>query len=414
MNKGEGVKGVNPASSYYSSIKFRFKLINRGRCGVKRIAVLGSSGSIGQSTLLVVRSLPQQFKVEALSVNSDIVKLKQQIKEFKPRLVCVRDEQSARKLRADLSSSIKVFCAEDGLSEMVKDKRIDLAMFAITGSAALKPLLAAIRSNKDIALANKEALVMAGPLVMRLAKKHKVRVLPVDSEQSAIWQSLGGFRQSDVRRVYLTASGGPLRSLPRSKFKRVGLEKILRHPRWKMGRKITVDSATLMNKGLELLEAMFLFNLGVEKIKVLIHPEALIHSMVEFNDGVIMAQLSEADMRIPIQYALTYPQRLVNKFPGIDFYRLKKLHFGKPDLGKFPCLSLAYQAARQLGTMPAVLNAANEVSVNNFLNNRIDFLAIPKIVEKVMRRHTRVVNPDLSDIMAADVWAREEAVCIGG
>ncbi len=379
---------------------------------MKRIAVLGSSGSIGQSTLSVIRSLPQQFKVEALSVNSDIVKLRQQIKEFKPRLVCVRDEQAACKLRSGLDSSIKVFCSDDGLSQMIKDKQIDLVMFAITGSAALNPLLTAIRNGKDIALANKEALVMAGPLIMRLAKKHKVMILPVDSEQSAIWQSLGGFQQSDVRRVYLTASGGPLRSLARSKFKGVGLKTVLQHPRWKMGRKITVDSATLMNKGLELLEAMFLFDLAVEKVKVLIHPEALIHSMVEFNDGVIMAQLSAADMRIPIQYALSYPERLFNKLPGIDFYRLNKMHFEKPDLKKFPCLALAYQAARQLGTMPAVLNAANEVSVNNFLNRQIDFLTIPKIVEKVMRRHTRVANPDLSDIMAADIWARQEAVCL--
>jgi len=380
---------------------------------MKNIAILGSSGSIGQSTLSVIRSLPQQFKVAALSVNSDIVKLKQQIKEFSPRFVCVRDERSAAKLRSDLGSSTKVFCGDDGLHEMVKHKQIDLVMFAITGSAALSPLLEAIKNGKDIALANKEALVMAGPLVMRLAKKHRVRILPVDSEQSAIWQSLGGFQQSDVRRVYLTASGGPLRSLPASKFKRVGLERVLQHPRWKMGRKITVDSATLMNKGLELLEAMFLFDLEVKKIKTLIHPEALIHSMVEFNDGVIMAQLSVPDMRIPIQYALSYPERLPNKLPGVDFYRLNKLHFEKPDLEKFPCLSLAYQAARQLGTMPAVLNAANEVSVNNFLNKRIGFLAIPQIVEKVMRRHKAIADPDLSDIMAADAWAREEAACIG-
>jgi 1-deoxy-D-xylulose-5-phosphate reductoisomerase len=381
---------------------------------MKRIAVLGSSGSIGQSTLSVVRSLPKEFKVEALSVNSDIVTLKQQIREFKPRLVCVRNEQAAGKLRAGLGSSVKIFCAEEGLNEMVKDSRIDLAMFAISGSAALKPLLTSIKSGKDIALANKEALVMAGPLVMRLARRHKVNILPVDSEQSAIWQSLGSFRQADVRRVYLTASGGPLRNLPGSQFKKVNLKKVLRHPRWKMGKKITVDSATLMNKGLELLEAMFLFDLSAEKIKVLIHPEALIHSMVEFIDGVIMAQLSAADMRIPIQYALSYPGRLVNKLPGIDFYRLNKMHFEKPDLKKFPCLALAYQAARQLGTMPAVINAANEVSVFNFLNKRIDFLTIPKIIEKVMRRHARIADPSLADIIAADSWAREEAARIGG
>jgi 1-deoxy-D-xylulose-5-phosphate reductoisomerase len=379
---------------------------------MKRIAVLGSSGSIGQSTLSVIRSLPDKFKVEALSVNSDIYSLRKQIEEFKPRFVCVRDKNAYSKLGLGLSYPLKVFCGEEGLSEMVKESRIDLVMFAITGSAALNPLLSAIKSGKDIALANKEALVMAGPLLMRLAKRYKADILPVDSEQSAIWQSIGSFRQTDIRRVYLTASGGSLRNLPASQFKRVSLEKVLRHPRWKMGKKITVDSATLMNKGLELLEAMFLFDLGSEKIKVLIHPEALIHSMVEFNDGVIMAQLSAADMRIPIQYALSYPDRLFNKLPGIDFYRLHKMHFEKPDLKKFPCLALAYQAARGLGTLPAVLNAANEVSVNNFLNKRISFLAIPRIVERVMRRHTNIASPNLSDIMAADSWARVEAGCM--
>jgi len=282
-------------------------------------------------------------------------------------------------------------------------------MFAICGSVALAPLISAIGAGKDIALANKEALVMAGPIIMRLAEKNKVNILPVDSEQSAIWQGLGGFNHSNVRRIYLTASGGPLRNLPRSKFKQVTIERVLRHPRWQMGRKITVDSATLMNKGLELLEAMFLFNLEADKIKILIHPEALIHSMVEFSDGVIIAQLSVTDMRIPIQYALSYPRRLENSLVGIDFYRLNKLHFEKPNLKKFPSLALAYQAAKELGTMPAVLNAANEESVNNFLNKKINFLTITKIVDKVMQRHQKKDNPNLDDIISADTWARDEA-----
>jgi 1-deoxy-D-xylulose-5-phosphate reductoisomerase len=379
---------------------------------VKNIAVLGSSGSIGQSTLKVVRSLPQQFKIVALSVNSNIVKLKEQIKEFRPKLVCVQDPQAAVKLSASLGSSIKVFCGQEGLEELVKHKDVQQVMVAITGAAALVPLISAIKSGKEIALANKEALVMAGTMVMRLAKEHKVLIKPVDSEQSAIWQSLGGLGAVNVRQVYLTASGGPLLNLPASKFKQVTVEKVLQHPRWKMGAKITVDSATLMNKGLELLETMFLFNLGVEKIKVLIHPEALIHSMVEFNDGVIMAQLSVTDMRIPIQYALSYPKRLPNCLAGIDFYRLSKLHFAKPDLDKFPSLALAYQAARDLGTMPAVLNAANEASVDGFLKKKINFLSIPKIVEKVMRRHAKIASPDLDDIMEADAWARQEAVAL--
>jgi len=381
---------------------------------VKNIAVLGSSGSIGQSTLEVVRSLPQQFKIVALSVNSDIVKLRQQIDEFRPKLVCVVDPQAALKLRVSLGSSVKVLSGAEGLEELVKDKDIQQIMVAITGSAALAPLISAIKSGKEIALANKEALVMAGAMVMRLAKEHKVLIRPVDSEQSAIWQSLGGLGAANVRQVYLTASGGPLWSLPRSRFKQVTIEKVLQHPRWKMGKKITVDSATLMNKGLELLEAMFLFNLGVEKIKVLIHPEALIHSMVEFNDGVVMAQLSVTDMRVPIQYALAYPKRLSSSLAGIDFYRLSKLHFAKPDLGKFPCLRLAYQAARDLGSMPAVLNAANETSVDRFLAKKINFLTIPKIVEKVMQRHTRIASPNLNQIMCADAWAREEAIALAG
>jgi 1-deoxy-D-xylulose-5-phosphate reductoisomerase len=381
---------------------------------MKNIAVLGSSGSIGQSTLEVVRSLPRQFKIVALSVNSDINKLKQQIREFRPKVVCVKDPRAAAKLKTNLGSSLKVLCGQEGLEELVQDKNIQQVMLAITGSAALAPLITAIKSGKEIALANKEALVMAGALVMRLAKEHKVLIRPVDSEQSAIWQSLGKEDAANVRQVYLTASGGPLWKLPGSKFKQVSVEKVLRHPRWKMGKKITVDSATLMNKGLELLEAMFLFNLGVEKIKVLIHPEALIHSMVEFSDGVIMAQLSVTDMRVPIQYALTYPKRLNNGLAGIDFYRLSKLHFAKPDLGKFPALGLAYQAARDLGTMPAVLNAANESSVESFLKKKINFLTITKIVEKVMQRHRRIACPDLNQIMRADAWAREEAASLAG
>ena len=381
---------------------------------MKNIAVLGSSGSIGQSTLKVVRSLPREFKIVALSVNSDIVKLKQQIKEFQPKLVCVGDPRAAAKLKVTLGSSIKVLCGQEGLEELVKDKDVQQVMIAITGSAALAPLINTIKSGKEIALANKEALVMAGAMVMRLAKEYKVLIRPVDSEQSAIWQSLGSQVSVNVRQVYLTASGGPLLNLPLNRFKQVTVEKVLQHPRWKMGAKITVDSATLMNKGLELLEAMFLFNLGVEKMKVLIHPEALIHSMVEFNDGVIMAQLSVTDMRIPIQYALSYPKRLPNHLCGIDFYALRKLHFAKPDLGKFPCLALAYQAARDLGTMPAVLNAANEASVDRFLAKKISFSSIPKIVEKVMRRHTGISDPDLGDIMEADAWARQEAIGLAG
>jgi len=381
---------------------------------MKNIAVLGSSGSIGASTLDVVRKFPGSFQVVALAVNSDIDSLYKQIKEFKPQNVCVRDERKARLLAKKISPSVKIYCGEIGLEELVKDKSIDQVVFAVSGAAALGPLISAIKSGKDIALANKEALVMAGQIIMRLAHKHKVNILPIDSEQSAIWQALSGQDQASIRSIYLTASGGPFRNVSKRKLNSVTINNVLRHPRWKMGKKITVDSATLMNKGLEILEAMFLFNLEVNKIKVLIHPEALIHSMIEFVDAVVMAQLSATDMRIPIQYALAYPKRLANQLPRIDFYSLKQLHFAKPDFSKFPCLGLAYQAARQLGSLPAVLNAANEVSVEKFLKGSIKFMAIPKVVEKVMSKHRNLANPSLIDIIQADIWARQEAYNVVG
>ncbi|TAM39706.1 1-deoxy-D-xylulose-5-phosphate reductoisomerase, partial [bacterium] len=319
--------------------------------------------------------------------------------------------------------SIKIYSGDEGLEELVKDKRIDQVMFALSGAAALRPLVSAIKSGHDIALANKEAMVMAGPIIMRLAARHKVNILPVDSEQSAIWQALSGQACADtrpyrigryaplrsIRTIYLTASGGPFRNMPKNRLSSVGIKDVLAHPRWRMGRKITVDSATLMNKGLELLEAMFLFNIEARKIKVLIHPEAIIHSMVEFADGVVMAQLSQPDMRIPIQYALSYPGRLAGDLPKINFYSLKNLHFEKPNFDKFPALGLAYQAAGELGSMPAVLNAANEESVESFLNKKIRFLDIPRVTARVMSRHRRINSPDLRQVMQADAWAREEA-----
>ncbi|MEI6831602.1 MAG: 1-deoxy-D-xylulose-5-phosphate reductoisomerase [Candidatus Omnitrophota bacterium] len=376
---------------------------------MKNIAVLGSTGSIGVSTLDVIRKFPSNFRVVALSVNSDIDSLYKQIKEFKPLNVCVRDESKARLLAKKLSTSTKVYCGDIGLEELVKDKRIDQVMFAISGAVALGPLISAIKSGKDIALANKEALVMAGQIIMRLALKHKVNILPVDSEQSAIWQALLGQDRKSIRSVYLTASGGPFRNVSKKKLNSVSIDNVLRHPRWKMGKKISVDSATLMNKGLEVLEAMFLFNIEINKIKVLIHPEALIHSMVEFVDAVVIAQLAATDMRIPIQYALAYPKRLANQLPRINFYSLKEMHFAKPDFNKFPCLGLAYEAARQLGSAPAVLNAANEVCVESFLKRRIKFMSIPKVIEKIMCKHRNLVNPSLKGIMQADAWARVEA-----
>ncbi|MDO8661966.1 MAG: 1-deoxy-D-xylulose-5-phosphate reductoisomerase [Candidatus Omnitrophota bacterium] len=376
---------------------------------MKNIAILGATGSIGESALKVIRNFPDKFRVVALSANADIDKLNERIKEFKPFSVGVNDCSRALALSKMVKPGVRVFAGSAGLVELVKDKRIDQILFAISGAGALMPLLSAIESGKHIALANKEALVMAGPLIMRLSGKKNARIIPVDSEQSAIWQCLKTEDGRSLKNIYLTASGGPLRKLNKQALKEIRLKEVLKHPRWKMGKKISVDSATLMNKGLELLEAMFLFNVDISKIKVLVHPEALVHSMVEFIDGVIIGQLSITDMRIPIQYALSYPQRLESKLGGIDFCKVGALHFEQPDMVKFPCLGLAYEAARKLGTLPCVLNAANEVAVWEFLREKLRFIDIAEVVEKVMRSHVNNPKPALRDIWEADSWARIEA-----
>lgn len=374
---------------------------------MKNIAVLGSTGSIGLSALEVIRHFPEKFRVIALSTNSNIELFERQIKEFHPEFACVSDTAAGKRLKA--VKKTKIFFGQDGLEKIARQKNIQEVLLAISGSAALPPLIKAIEANKQIALANKEALVMAGPIIMKMMVNKKASIIPVDSEQSAIWQCLEGRESANLKSIYLTASGGPFRKTSKKDLEGISLGEVLKHPRWKMGRKITVDSATLMNKGLELLEAMFLFNVQSEKIKILIHPEAIIHSMVEFIDGVVIAQLSATDMRIPIQYALSYPERLSNSLPAVDFYKLRGLHFEKPDFKKFPCLKLALQAALELGTKPAVLNAANEVSVREFLNRRINFVDIPKVIERVLGSHRNKLKPDLADIIDADSWARLES-----
>lgn len=378
---------------------------------MKNIAVLGSTGSIGQSTLEVVRGLSDEFRIVALSAKYNIHILQQQIKLFLPEVVCVTDAAAGKKLKPCLTRKIKLYIGEEGLLRMVEESNIDMVVLAISGAKALFPLLRAIEYRKDIALANKEALVMAGEFIMRKALQNKIKLIPVDSEQSAIWQCLAHQDKTELRNIYLTASGGPFWEWDKSKLKKISVRQALRHPRWKMGRKISVDSATLMNKGLEVLEAMYLFGVAAEKIRILIHPEAIIHSMVEFIDGRILAQLSATDMRIPIQYALSYPKKLNSKLPALDFYKLSSLNFQKPDFQKFPCLELAYQAAGKKGTAPCVLNAANEVSVEEFLRRRLDFASIPWVIAEVLRRHRRgfVRGPDLNAIYQADAWAREEA-----
>lgn len=376
---------------------------------MKHITILGSTGSIGRSALEVIRHFPDKFHIIGLSTNSNIDILYQQIRKFHPAFVCVKDKAKALALKSKLNSKTKLFAGEDGIEEMVKNNQAQKIILAISGSDALSPLLAAIEVAKDIALANKEAMVMAGPIIMERAKRKKIKIIPIDSEQSAIWQCLDGQDKNKLKNIYLTASGGPFRKSDKKDLKDISIKEVLKHPRWKMGKKVSVDSATLMNKGLEVLETMFLFNIAVDKIKVLIHPEAIIHSMVEFIDGVILAQLSVTDMRIPIQYALSYPERLSNTLPSIDFLKLRRLQFQEPDFKRFPCLELAYRVAKELGTAPAVLNAANEVCVDGFLKERLDFVSIPKVIEKVLDRHRNVKQPNLGDVVEADTWARDEA-----
>jgi len=364
--------------------------------------------------LNIIRAFPDKFSACALSVNDNTAELIHQIKEFLPAQVCVNDPAKAAELQRTVAPGVKVLCGPQGLEHICKSKDVDMAVLAISGSAALGPLLAAIDNKKQIATANKEALVMAGEIIRKRAAKSGARILPIDSEQSAIWQCLEGQEISKLRRIYLTASGGPFLGFTPGRMKKITLKQALSHPRWKMGRKITVDSATLMNKGLEVLEAMALFGVGADKIKVVIHPESIIHSMVEFVDGVVMAQLSITDMRIPIQYALSYPRRLASDLPGLDLIKLGSLNFSEPDTRGFPCLKLALQAARKSGTYPCVLNAANEVAVEEFLKERIDFISIPKVVERVLTRHKGISDPGIEDILASADWARRISLEIAG
>jgi len=377
---------------------------------MKRIALLGSTGSIGKSALEVIRHHSRDFRVTGLSTNANIDILYKQIQMFHPDRACVVDTAAGARLQSKLKGQgTRLFIGEDGLSALIEDARVDQVLLAISGARALPPLLKAIDCAKAVALANKEALVMAGGIIMERARRKKATIIPVDSEQSAIWQCLEGRDRSKLKKIYLTASGGPFLNTTQSQLQKVSIGKVLRHPRWRMGRKITVDSATLMNKGLEVFETMYLFGVSSPMVEVVIHPEAIIHSMVEFIDGVILAQLSATDMRIPIQYALSSPERMKGISAGIDFYKIKRFNFAQPDFRRFPCLRLAYRAARDLGTAPCVLNAANEVSVEEFLKGKIRFIDIPSVIEKVLAVHRNCPQPSLNDIMLADAWARAKA-----
>ncbi|MDD5686817.1 MAG: 1-deoxy-D-xylulose-5-phosphate reductoisomerase [Elusimicrobia bacterium] len=350
-----------------------------------KISIFGSTGSIGTAALNVISGL-KQYKVVGLSANKNLELLKKQSKKFKPEVVAV---------------------GSDGLNNIQLIEKADIVLISVVGAAGLIPLINAIKLKKRIALANKEAIVIAGDLIFSLLKKHPARIIPVDSEHSAIFQCIDGKNPKEISKIILTASGGPFRNYPHKKLSKVNVEDVLRHPTWKMGRKITVDSATLINKGFEVIEAHYLFGIPYEKIDVVIHPQSIVHSGVEFIDGSIIAQMGRTDMRLPIQYAVTYPERKVSTVKKLDLTEVGKLEFFKMVSKNFPCFELAISAAKISGSMPVVLNAANEIAVKKFLENRIKFLQIPKLIEKAMNRHKVIKNPKLEDILNVDCETRK-------
>ena len=376
---------------------------------MKRVVLLGSTGSIGTSTLKVVEDLPDRLQLVGLAAGSNAPLLAQQALRHRPEAVCLHDPAKAVELEEAFGTGIRVHAGAEGLVKLATLPSADVVLIAIVGTAGLQPALAAIRAGKDIAVASKEILVMAGEIVMREAARCGVRVLAVDSEHSAIFQCLDGKPAHSVRRLWLTASGGPFRATPKSEFPSITLERALKHPSWVMGRKITLDSATLFNKGLEMIEARWLFGVEMDRIRVVIHPQSLVHSMVEFVDGSILAQMSTPDMCLPIQYALTYPERVPSDRVQTGLAQLGQLTFGEPDTDRFPALRLARWAGTTGGTLPAVLNAANEVAVDAFCHGRVTFDQISGTVERVMTRHSVVAHPSLGEILAADAWARSAA-----
>lgn len=375
---------------------------------MKNIAILGSTGSIGRSTLEVIAQNSERFKVVALAAGSNIDLFEQQIKKFSPDIAAVADRDAAYALSKRLNG-LEILSGDEGVNHVAAYVDADFVISAIVGSAGLLPTITAIKAGKTVGIANKEALVMAGDIVMKEAKKYKVKIIPVDSEHSAVSQCLEGHNSAEIRRIILTASGGPFVNKTKNDLKNIKAKEALKHPNWSMGRKITIDSSTLMNKGLEVIEACWLFDVSPEKVDVLIHPQSIIHSMVEFKDRSCMAQMSMPDMRGPISYALSYPERIAGAIPGLELEKTGSLTFRKPDHDMFPCLSYAYEAIKTGGTMPAVLNAANEIAVYAFLDDKIGFNDIPAVIRKTVDSHTVNTTPALEDLLEADRWAREKA-----
>lgn len=383
---------------------------------MKKLAILGSTGSIGTQTLDIVRQHPDKFKVIALASNSMLEKMVEQVKEFKPEFVSVFDSDKAEELRQMLKKekiNIDVLEGANGSKATVTAKNADTVVTSIVGAAGLIPTVQAIEAGKNLAIANKETLVCAGKIVMEKAKKHNINIMPIDSEHCAIFQCLNGENKREIDKLYITCSGGAFKNWPLEDLPKAKAADALKHPTWTMGPKITIDSATLMNKGLEVIEAHWLYDVPYDRIEAIGHPESIIHSMVQFVDGGIMGQIGVHDMRVPIQYALSYPERLNNSIPKLNFYDLKQLTFRKLNTNDnaFPCLKYAYEAGEMGGTMPAVMNAANEIAVYKFLEDKIGFMDIPKTVRAVMDNHNKAFskNPALEDILEIDKWARKEA-----
>jgi 1-deoxy-D-xylulose-5-phosphate reductoisomerase len=373
--------------------------MNDSNQSIKRLAVLGSTGSIGTQTLDIVRNLPDQFKIVGLAAGDNLELLEKQILEFKPEVIYYRDQKKNLKAGG---------CQIIPIEEIAAHPDVDIVVAATSGKSGLNAVFSAIKADKRIALANKEPLVMAGEIVFREMKKSRGWILPVDSEHSAIWQCLNGEAQKPAR-IILTASGGPFLHYSAEQLNQVTVEKALKHPSWNMGKKVTIDSATLMNKGLEVIEAHWLFDLPYNRIDILVHPQSIVHSMVELLDGTFKAQLSYPDMRFPIQYALSYPERLVNPaLPKLDWSQISALKFEQVDYAQFPCLKLAIEAGKRGGTYPAVLCGADEAGVDLFLKNIIRFTRIPQLIEKVIQKHQYIEHPELEQILEADLWARQE------
>ncbi len=377
---------------------------------MKRIVILGSTGSIGASTLDVVAKFPDRFQIVGLAAGSNDQILEDQIRTFQPKVVALSSPTAAKRLRGRVNTlQVEVLEGESGLCEVARFPECDLVISAIVGGAGLKPTLSAIQAGRQVALANKEPMVMAGQLMQQEALKHGVTIFPIDSEHSAIFQSMEGHRKTDIRRVVLTASGGPFWDWAATDLEHVTPEQALKHPNWEMGNKITIDSASLMNKGLEVIEARWLFDLPIEQIDVVIHRESIIHSLVEYCDGSVISQLGHPDMRTPISYAMNYPERVPLHPPVLDLGKIGKLTFFPPDTEKFPCLQLAYNALAGGAGLPATLNAANEVAVHAFLKNQIAFLAIPKVIQETMTAYSPTPLSTIDDVLEVDQWARRTA-----